>query len=66
MRTRGIPLDQARMLLMQAFVDDVIDGVRLDALKDRLRHLVEKRFQGKMAMCQACAGNGCNSKIETY
>lgn len=55
MRTRGIPEHDARTLLMQAFMSDVIGGVRIDALKDRLQHLVEKRFAGAMADCGECA-----------
>ena len=54
MRTRGIGFDEARRLLMQAFVADVIDGVRLDALKDRLHYLVEKRFAGTLSNCAGC------------
>ena len=55
MRTRGVPEDEARRLLMQAFMADVVDGVRLDVLRDRLRHLVEKRFDGTLAACNGCA-----------
>ena len=63
MRTRGIGLDEARRLLMQAFVADVIDGVRLDALKDRLHYLVEKRFAGTLSNCAGClAACGKNEK----
>jgi len=54
MRTRGIGLEEARRLLMQAFVADVIDGVRLEALKDRLHYLVEKRFAGTLSNCAGC------------
>ncbi|MBR7012788.1 MAG: Fe-S cluster assembly protein SufD [Muribaculaceae bacterium] len=54
MRTRGIGIDEARRLLMQAFVADVIDGVRLDVLKDRLHFLVEKRFAGTLSNCAGC------------
>ncbi|MBQ7823567.1 MAG: SufD family Fe-S cluster assembly protein, partial [Bacteroidaceae bacterium] len=54
MRSRGIPEAEARMLLMFAFTSDVIDTVRLDALKDRLRLLVEKRFRGELAKCSGC------------
>ncbi len=44
MRSRGIPLSEARMMLSVAFTSDVIDHVRLDALKDRLHKLVENVF----------------------
>lgn len=54
MRSRGIPLNEARMMLSVAFTADVIDYVRLDALKDRLHKLVEKRFRGELARCADC------------
>ena len=54
MRSRGIGLEHARTMLMQAFMSDVIDGVRLDVLRDRLHHLVEKRFAGTLATCGNC------------
>lgn len=54
MQTRGISLPVAQKLLMQAFMSDVIDGVRLASLKDRLRHLVEMRLSGDDAMCKSC------------
>lgn len=55
MRTRGVPESEARMLLMFAFMSDVIDGIRLEPLKDRLKHLVEKRFRGELTQCKGCA-----------
>ena len=54
MQSRGIPRDEARMLLSVAFTADVIDHVRMDALKDRLHKLVEKRFRGELARCAGC------------
>lgn len=54
MQTRGIPEATAKLLLKQAFMADVIDGVRLEGLKDRLHMLVERRFAGASANCQAC------------
>ncbi|MDR0976216.1 MAG: Fe-S cluster assembly protein SufD [Prevotellaceae bacterium] len=56
MRQRGIPEREARLLLMFAFVGEVIDAIRLDALRDRLHLLVEKRFRGELYKCQGCAG----------
>ena len=55
MRQRGISLKEARLLLMFAFVNEVIDTIRMDALKDRLHLLVEKRFRGELNKCQGCA-----------
>ena len=54
MRSRGIPEQEARTMLMQAFMVDVIDMVKMDGLRDRLRHLVEKRFYGQQASCADC------------
>lgn len=54
MQTRGISLPIAQKLLMQAFMSDVIDGVRLDTLRDRLRHLVEMRLSGDAMICETC------------
>ena len=65
MQTRGISCQEARTLLMQAFMSDIIDGVRLEALRDRLRHLVEKRFAGTLAQCRNCtASQSCHTKIK--
>ena len=57
MRTRGIPEAEARMLLMFAFMSDVIDGIRIEPLKDRLKHLIEKRFRGELTQCKGCKIN---------
>lgn len=56
MRTRGIPEHQARLLLRQAFMADVIDAITIPALNQRLRLLVERRFAGDSdAACGACS-----------
>jgi len=55
MQQRGISLHEARLLLMFAFVNEVIDTIRLEALKDRLHLLVEKRFRGELNKCRGCA-----------
>lgn len=54
MQQRGIPRHEARLLLMFAFVNEVVDTIRLDALRDRLHHLVEKRFRGELGRCRDC------------
>jgi Fe-S cluster assembly protein SufD len=52
MQSRGIPKDEAVLLLKLAFVDDVIQGIRLEGLRDRLKLLVERRFRGELIKCQ--------------
>ena len=54
MQQRGISFVEARQLLMRAVVGEVIDGVSLEALRDRLHHLVEKRFRGELGKCGDC------------
>ena len=54
MRQRGIPEAEARMMLMQAFMSDVIDTVEIDALRTRLHQLVERRLSGEAARCADC------------
>ncbi len=54
MRTRGIPEADARRMLMQAFMSDVIDSVRMPGLNDRLRQLVDRRLSGDAAHCIDC------------
>lgn len=61
MRSRGIPEREARLMLMQAFMNDVIDGVRLESLKDRLRHLVGSHILGNSSSCHECTG-GCRTQ----
>lgn len=54
MRQRGIPLKEARLLLESAFANEVIDGIKLVPLRDRLHYLVEKRFRGELNKCEGC------------
>lgn len=61
MRTRGIPLKEARTMLMQAFMVDIIDSVGIEGLRDRLRHLVEMRFQGAEQFCGRCQATTCSN-----
>lgn len=54
MRQRGISLDEAKMLLQNAFINEVIDHMQLEPLRDRLHYLVEKRFRGELNKCTGC------------
>lgn len=55
MQQRGIPADEARHLLMYAFAGEVIDNIKLEALRERLHILVEKRFRGELNHCKGCS-----------
>ena len=55
MQQRGIPADEARHLLMYAFAGEVIENIKIEALRDRLHLLVEKRFRGELNHCKGCS-----------
>ena len=54
MRQRGISLNEAKLLLQNAFINEVIDHMQLEPLRDRLHYLVEKRFRGELNKCEGC------------
>jgi len=54
MRQRGISLQEAKLLLQNAFINEVIDKMKLEPLRDRLHYLVEKRFRGELNKCAGC------------
>lgn len=54
MQQRGIPAEEARHLLMFAFADEVIGQIGIEALRDRLHILIEKRFRGELNRCKGC------------
>ena len=54
MRQRGISLQEAKLLLQNAFINEVIDKMQLEPLRDRLHYLVEKRFRGELNKCDGC------------
>ena len=54
MQSRGISEAEARFLLMFAFTNDVIENIKIEALKGRMRLLIEKRLRGKLAYCEGC------------
>ena len=54
MRQRGISEKEAKLLLQFAFINEVVDNIRLEPLRDRLHYLVEKRFRGELSKCEGC------------
>lgn len=59
LRSRGIPLAEARMLQQMAFVQDVLDRVRNDAIRSRLERMVESRLRGEFTKCSHCTMHCC-------
>lgn len=54
MRQRGIPEDEARTLLKNAFMGQVIDQITFEPLRQKLYVKVEKRFRGELDKCEDC------------
>ena len=54
MQSRGIPRAQARLMLMQAFMADVISAVKIPALATRLQQLIDRRLSGHDMQCADC------------
>ena len=54
LRSRGIGVEEATILLMYAFAYEVIDKISEPELKERIITLVEKRFRGELDKCDSC------------
>ncbi len=54
MRQRGIPEAEARSLLKNAFMGQVIDQIKYEPLRQKLYVKVEKRFRGELDKCDEC------------
>lgn len=54
MQQRGIPRHEARLLLLSAFLNEVIDKVTIDGLRERLRMMADTRLRGDLNHCVAC------------
>ena len=50
LRTRGISEKQAKMLLMEAFCQNVLSKSEITALKEGLTSLIQKRLEGELTM----------------
>jgi len=55
LRTRGICQKNARMLLMFAFANEVAQTVKIEALRERLSHMIQQRLKGELHICSQCA-----------
>lgn len=54
LRTRGIGEVEARMMMMFAFSNEIIDKIRIEPIKERIADLVEKRLRGEISQCSNC------------
>lgn len=54
LRSRGIGVDEARMMMMFGFAHDIIQRVKLEPLREQIDMLVEKRLRGELSKCYNC------------
>lgn len=59
MRTRGIPVREARLLQQMAFANEVLEKISSRELRERMASLTEKRLRGEFAHCRNCSRNCC-------
>ena len=55
MQSRGIPRQEARLLMLYAFAHEVIDKIDVVPLKSRISDLVDKRLRGELSRCNNCS-----------
>jgi Fe-S cluster assembly protein SufD len=55
LQSRGIPKDESRLMLMDAFTWDVISKIKQPPLQERITELVSKRLRGELSRCNNCA-----------
>jgi len=54
LRSRGISIENARLLLMYAFAAEVINHIKIEPLKIRIDDMVKKRLRGELSICEQC------------
>jgi len=54
LRSRGIDKRQARLMLMFGFAHEVIQNIKVEALRDRMDNLVMQRLKGELSRCASC------------
>jgi len=55
LQSRGIPKEESRLMLMDAFTWDVISKIKQPSLQERISDLVSKRLRGELSRCNNCA-----------
>lgn len=54
MQSRGINKREARLMLMFGFAHEVIQNIKVEALRDRMDNLVMQRLNGELSRCAFC------------
>jgi len=54
LRSRGINKREARLMLMFGFAHEVIQNIKIEALRERMDNLVMQRLRGELSRCASC------------
>jgi Fe-S cluster assembly protein SufD len=54
LRSRGIDMREARLMLMFGFAHEVIQNIRIEPLRERMDNLVMQRLKGELSRCASC------------
>jgi Fe-S cluster assembly protein SufD len=54
LQSRGINKREARLMLMFGFAHEVIQNIKVEALRDRMDNLVMQRLNGELSRCAFC------------
>lgn len=54
LRSRGISMAEARMMMMFGFAHDIVRRVKLEPLRVKIDDLIDKRFRGEFSKCYNC------------
>jgi Fe-S cluster assembly protein SufD len=66
LRSRGICMASARLLLMYAFAAEVINKMSLDPLMHRVDDMVKQRLRGELHVCETCILHCANQDKEIH
>lgn len=66
LRSRGICMASARLLLMYAFAAEVIGKMSLEPLMSRVDEMVKQRLRGELHICQTCVLHCANQEKEIH
>jgi Fe-S cluster assembly protein SufD len=54
LQSRGIDKREARLMLMFGFAHEVIQNIKIEALRERMDKLVMQRLKGELSRCASC------------
>ena len=54
LQSRGINKRDARLMLMFGFAHEVIQNIKIEALRERMDNLVMQRLKGELSRCASC------------